>query len=301
VSRWIILICTVLLAFPVRTAVAAETQGGFSLSGALFEEITDNYDVPYAKLTLFSIGNFSLAFSITKHFILMPVVAFLVLASLFYLAHKLKDPFKKPTRLQSLFETILEFMRREVYEPSLGPEGTRFHLLCFSLFLFILYANLLGLVPPFAPIMPPGAEKAVWLGGAVTGNLATTAGLGLITFVTLNVAGMRSKGVFGYWKDMIPHGSPVWMAPFILLLEIVGLFSKTFAMIMRLFANMVGGHVAILIILILVIKFQSLAVGPGAVLLDLAISGLEIFVAILQAFIFSFLSALFIGLAVRKH
>jgi F-type H+-transporting ATPase subunit a len=91
------------------------------------------------------------------------------------------------------------------------------------------------------------------------------------------------------------------MAPVTLLLEIVGIFSKTLALIMRLFANMIGGHVAILVILLLVLKFQSLAIGPIAVLVDLAISALELFVAVLQAYIFSFLSALFIGLAMRKH
>jgi F-type H+-transporting ATPase subunit a len=300
--RRIVLIVALLTALHPGRAFAAEAkEDGVNLSQVLFEELVDNVEHPYAKIPLLTIGGFKLSISITKHFILLAVVALLVLATLFYLARKLRDPFKKPTRLQSLFETLLEYMRHEVFEPVLGPEGKRFQLLCFSFFLFILYANLLGLVPPFAPIVPPGADKAAWLGGAVTGNLATTAGLGLIAFATFNVAGMRSKGIIGYWRDMIPHGTPVWMAPITLLLEIIGTLSKTFAMIMRLFANMIGGHVAILIILLLVIKFQSLAIGPIAVLVDLAISGLEIFVAVLQAYIFSFLSALFIGIAVRKH
>ncbi len=303
-DRRILFVCITLLGIPLFGAAASETEpagGGLKLSEALFEELTDNVEHPYARIQLPGIGDVSLTISITKHFVLMTVVALLVLASMFYLARKLKDPFKKPTRMQSLFETLIEYLRREVYEPALGPEGKKYHLLCFSFFLFILYSNLLGLVPPFAPIVPPGAEKAMWLGGAVTGNLATTAGLGLITFMVFNVAGMRAKGIFGYWKDMIPHGTPAWMAPITLVLEIVGTLSKTFALIMRLFANMIGGHVAILIILLLVIKLNSLAVGPAAVLVDLAISGLEIFVAILQAYIFSFLSALFIGLAMRKH
>ena len=91
------------------------------------------------------------------------------------------------------------------------------------------------------------------------------------------------------------------MGPITLLLEVVGIFSKTIALIMRLFANMIGGHVALLLILLLILKFQSLAIGPVAVLVDLAISALELFVAVLQAYIFSFLSALFIGLAIKKH
>ena len=250
---------------------------------------------------MFSIGTFHLALNITKHFILITAVALLVLASLLYLARKLRDPYRKPTRLQSLFESLLEYMRDTVYEPVLGPEGRRFHPLCFSFFLFILYANLLGMVPPFAPIVPKEGGEAVWLGGAVTGNLATTLGLGLITFVVFNVAGMRAKGIIGYWKDLVPHGTPGWMGPITLLLEIVGIFSKTIALVMRLFANMIGGHVALLLILLLILKFQSLMIGPVAVLVDLAISALELFVAVLQAYIFSFLSALFIGLAIKKH
>jgi F-type H+-transporting ATPase subunit a len=304
--RRLLLIFLLLALLPVCAGFASETPagpetGGFSIGKALFEELLDNPDRPYARLTLFSVGGFTLAFNITKHFILMPVVALLVLASMLYLARKLRDPFRKPTRLQSVFEAILEFMRKEVYEPVLGSEGKRFHLLCFTFFLFILYANLLGMVPPFAPLRPPGSETAVWIGGAVTGNLATTLGLGLVTFVVFNVAGMQAKGIAGYWKGLVPHGTPVWMAPFTFLLEVVGLLSKTLALIMRLFANMIGGHVAILLLLLMILKFNSLAVGPVAVLVDLAISALEIFVAVLQAFIFSFLTALFIGIARQKH
>ncbi len=273
----------------------------FDLSATLFAEITDSIQHPFARLTLFSVGGFPVAVSVTKHFILMTIVGILVLASMFYLAHKLRDPFRTPTRLQSLFEALLQYMREQVYEPVLGPEGRRFHLLCFTLFLFILYANLLGMVPPFAAIKPPGESEAVWIGGAVTGNLATTLALGLITFVVFNVSGMRAKGSLGYWRKLAPEGTPGWMLPFTLLLEFVGILSKTIALVMRLFANMIGGHVALLLILLLILKFQTLSIGPLAVVVDLAIMTLELFVAVLQAYIFSFLSALFIGIARRAH
>jgi F-type H+-transporting ATPase subunit a len=302
-------------------AAEREAEGSsFELKEPLFEELTDSTEHPYAVVDLFRIGDMPVQIRITKHLVLMWIVGALVLLSMIYLARKLRNPFKKPTRLQGLLEVLIEYMKKEVFDPVLGSEAKRFYLFLFGLFFFVLYSNVLGLIPPFAPLrssvkldVPPGflaplapktlasGDWRVWLGGAVTGNLATTLGLGLMTFVVFNVAGMKAKGVVGYWKGLIPHGTPGWMAPITLLLEIVGLFSKTIALIMRLFANMIGGHVAIIIILIMVIKFQSLAVGPAAVLVDLAISALEIFVAILQAFIFSFLSALFIGLAVRKH
>jgi len=295
-------LCLVLVIIPVRLAHAEDqAKNEFNLSKVLFAEITDSYDHPFARIPLFTIGSFTLAISITKHFVLMTAVGLLVLASMFYLAHKLKDPLRTPTRLQSLFEALLQYMREQVYEPVLGPEGRRFHLLCFTLFLFILYANLLGMIPPFAPIKPPGESEAVWIGGAVTGNLATTVALGLITFFVFNASGMRAKGSLGYWRRLAPEGTPGWMLPFTLLLEFVGILSKTIALIMRLFANMIGGHVALLLILLLILKFQSIAVGPIAVIVDLAIMALELFVAVLQAFIFSFLSALFISVAQRTH
>jgi len=297
-----VFLCLVLVIIPVRLAHAEDqAKNEFNLSKVLFAEITDSYDHPFARIPLFTIGSFTLAISITKHFVLMTAVGLLVLASMFYLAHKLKDPLRTPTRLQSLFEALLQYMREQVYEPVLGPEGRRFHLLCFTLFLFILYANLLGMIPPFAPIKPPGESEAVWIGGAVTGNLATTVALGLITFFVFNASGMRAKGSLGYWRRLAPEGTPGWMLPFTLLLEFVGILSKTIALIMRLFANMIGGHVALLLILLLILKFQSIAVGPIAVIVDLAIMALELFVAVLQAFIFSFLSALFISVAQRTH
>jgi F-type H+-transporting ATPase subunit a len=283
-------------------AVAEEQQHEpLNISKALFAEITDNAERPFAVIPVLTVGNFHLELKITKHFILMNVVILLVLASMFYLGHKLRNPFKKPTRMQGLFEVLLEYMKREVYEPVLGEDGKKYYLLCFTFFLFILYSNLIGMIPPFAPLHPPDGGEAVWLGGAVTGNLATTLALGLITFFVFNIQGMVSKGAWGYWKSLVPEGTPLWMAPITFVLEIVGIFSKTLALIMRLFANMIGGHVAILVILLLVVKFQALAIAPVAVLVDLAIFALELFVAVLQAYIFSFLSALFISLAMRKH
>lgn len=282
----------------------------FSFSRAIFGELTDNTEDPFALLGTLHIAGAEYQIKLTKHLILLVVVTALVLATMIYLAVKLKHPIRTPTRLQGLLETLLEYMRREVYEPVLGEDGKKFTLLCFTLFLFVLYSNVIGLIPPFMPLGTVHAETAalvggefprVWLGGSITGDLAVAAGLGLITFVVLNVAGMRAKGVVSYWKGLVPHGLPGWMVPVTWVLEVVGLFSKTLALIMRLFANMIGGHIAMLVILLLITKFQTLAVAPVAVLVDVAISGLEVFVAVLQAYIFSFLSALFIGLALGNH
>jgi len=303
-------------------ASEAESNGGnFELKEPLFEELTDNTEHPYAVIDLgFSIGKTPVQIRVTKHLLLMWTVGALVLLSMFYLAHKLRNPFKKPTRLQGLLEVLIEYMKKEVFDPVLGEEGKGYYLLCYCFFFFVLYSNVLGLIPPFAPLhsavkldVPMGfvapldskvletGNWKVWLGGAVTGNLATTLGLGLITFVVFNVAGMKAKGVLGYWKGLVPNGTPGWMAPITWVLELIGLFSKTIALIMRLFANMIGGHTSIIVILLLIIKFQSLLVAPVALAVDLAIFALEMFVAVLQAYIFAFLSALFISLAMKKH
>lgn len=304
----------------IHSSESASEGDAFELKDPLFEELTDSTEHPYAVIDLFRIGDMPFQIRITKHLLLMWVVGALVLLSMLYLARKLRNPFKKPTRLQGLLEVLIEYMKKEVFDPVLGEHAGKFYLFLFGLFFFVLYSNVLGLIPPFAPLhssvqldvplgftvpLAPAVKEAgdwkVWLGGAVTGNLATTLGLGLMTFVAFNVAGMKAKGVVGYWKGLIPHGTPGWMAPITLLLEIVGLLSKTFALIMRLFANMVGGHTALLVVLLFIVKFRSLLIAPVAVLVDLAIFALEGFVAVLQAYIFAFLSALFIGVAVKSH
>jgi F-type H+-transporting ATPase subunit a len=298
-----ILVSLVLIApalFAEGGAAAGPVEKGFSLSEELFKELTDNTEAPFLRLLTFDVGRFRIELAFTKHSLLMILVTALVTAAMLYLASRLRDPYRRPSRLQSLLEMIVEYMRREVFAPVLGDEGKRFVPLCLTLFLFVLFSNLVGLIPPFVRLPAVGGH-AVWVGGAITGNLAVTLGLGLIVFAVFNYQGMKAQGFVGYWKHLIPHGTPGWMAPFAWLMEFVGLLSKTLALIMRLFANMIGGHVAIMVILLLIIKFESLSVGPAAVLIDLAISGLEVIVAVLQAYIFSFLSALFIGMALQKH
>jgi F-type H+-transporting ATPase subunit a len=162
--RRIVLACLLFSAIPLGILHAedgAAHGAKLNMSAVLFGELTDNTDRPFAVLPLFSVGSFRLQLAITKHFILMTAVGLLVLASMLYLARKLRDPYRRPTRLQSLFESLLEYMRDTVYEPVLGPEGKRFNLLCFTFFLFILYGNLLGMVPPFAPIVPREGGAAV--------------------------------------------------------------------------------------------------------------------------------------------
>ena len=151
-----------------------------------------------------------------------------------------------------------------------------------TVFFFILFCNLIGLIPYSA---------------TPTGNISVTAALALCTFVVVQVAGIANNGLFGYFKSLVPSGMPLWLLPMMVPIEILGLFSKPFALCIRLFANMIAGHVAILVFLGLIIMLQNYLIAPFSVGFAAAIYLLEIFIAFIQAFIFTLLSALFISMA----
>jgi F-type H+-transporting ATPase subunit a len=161
-----------------------------------------------------------------------------------------------------------------------------------TIFFFILFMNLLGLTP---------------LGVTPTGNLSVTAGMALIAFVTVEVSGMLSLGPKGYAQTIffMPHGLPTVMKPVMLLImapvEFLGKLTKPFALAVRLFANMMAGHILILALVGLILVTQSYLVGVGSVLIMGALMILELFVAFLQAYIFSMLTSVFIGLIRHAH
>lgn len=192
-------------------------------------------------------------------------------------------------RLRNFFEAIIVFLRDEVVYTIMGPKvGRRFLPLLLTFFFFILFANLLGLVPSLA---------------TATGNINVTATLALTTFFATQISGMRENGFFGHWKALVPPGVPWPLVPIMIPIEIMGMFTKPFALTVRLFANMIAGHIIILsffgLIFSLSLKTAYISVLPfaGAV----AISAFEIFVAFLQAFIFTFLSTIFIFQAVHPE
>jgi F-type H+-transporting ATPase subunit a len=128
-----------------------------------------------------------------------------------------------------------------------------------------------------------------------------TATLAICSFVAIQFGGILHNGLFGYFRGLIPHGLPLWLLPIMIPIEIVSLFAKPFALCIRLFANMTAGHIVILSMLGLIFTFQSLAVAPASVLFAVAVNLLEIFVALIQAYIFTLLSAVFIGMAVHQE
>ncbi len=205
-----------------------------------------------------------------------------------------------PTGAGNAIEAICEYLRKDVVQPTLGPYADRFVKFIWTVFFFVLTVNLLG-------ILPLGWTKPLFgvaIGGAATANLWITATLALITLGMILVNGLRLGGM-----EFIAHFSPgpLWLAPLLVPLEIIGLFARIFALTIRLFANMVAGHVllAVLVSFIFAAATNGALMGTGVaipvVLGSLAITMLELLVAVLQAFIFTFLTALFIGQAIVFH
>ena len=206
-----------------------------------------------------------------------------------------------PKGWTNFFETVCEYLRKEVAEPVLGPFTDRFIRYVWSAFFFVLTVNLLGLLP----IASISSFAKIHLGGTATGNIWVTATLAVVTLVLMVVNGLRFGGM-SYIKHFCP--GPLLLAPLLVPVEIIGLIAKTFALAVRLFANMMAGHILLGVLVGLVLSAgQSLGMGGGLGIGVLVVSGsvaislLEVFVAFLQAFIFSFLTALFIGMSVNVH
>lgn len=237
-----------------------------------------------------------LEFRITK-FMVLEVAAAVVISIVFiWLANKIASGERPKGRIWNLLEAILVYMRDQVARPTIGKhDADRFLPFLWTLFFFVLGCNLLGMVP--------------WM-GSPTGALATTGALALITFGIVLVAGMAKLGPVGFWAGQVPHmdlppALSVVLKPMIFVIEVLGLCIKHFVLAVRLLANMMAGHFVLAVIMGFIVAsyggFVWYGVVPASVLGALAISLLELFVAFLQAYIFTFLSGLFIGMAVHPH
>jgi len=192
-----------------------------------------------------------------------------------------------PHGVHNVMEAIVVFVRDELARKNIGREGDRYVSYLLSTFAFILTCNLLGLVP---------------YASTATGNIGVTAGLAIMAFLMTQYGGMREHGVVGHFKNLVPHGMPVWLLPIMIPVEFVGMFTKPFALCIRLFANMTGGHVAILSFFSIVFILKRVWVGAVlSVPMALFISGIELLVAFLQAYIFTMLTSLFIGMSVHPQ
>jgi len=237
----------------------------------------------------------------TKHVVFMILAAFLVFVTMWYGGRQIERRHREgkgPSGLGAAVEALVLWVRNDVAVANIGHGGEKFAPYILTLFFFILYCNLLGLLP--------------W-GAAATGNIAVTAALALTAFLTIEISGMVTLGAKGYIKTivMVPPGmkgaGAVIMAMIMTPVELIGKIVKPFALTLRLFANMTAGHFVILVLLGLIFVFGT-APAPikgivvvGAVGLTLFMMCLELLVAFLQAYIFALLTSVFIGLMRHEH
>jgi F-type H+-transporting ATPase subunit a len=265
---------------------------------------------------------FGIDFSISKHVFMLWLVAFLVFVVITWVVRRHLKHGPVPSGLGNGLETVVEFVRDSIVQPNVGEKWVNtWTPLILTLFTFIFTANLIGLIPVFDALRllnhwmlhagPDSFFGRLLEGGTTaTANFNVTAGLALVTFTAIIVAGSRAHGFLQHWKNIVPHGL-AWPIYILLIpIEVLGMFVKPFALTMRLAANMTGGHIAILAVLSLVFLFTEMAktamagIAVGLVIsvpLAVGISGLELIVVLVQAYVFTLLSAVFIGMVIHVH
>lgn len=222
-------------------------------------------------------------FSITKNVTSLLVSFFLLITIFLYIASQYKkNKLSAPKGIQSFFEVIVMYIIDEVAKPVLGDKYKKYLPYLLTIFFFIWFNNMLGLIP----------------GGAnLTGNIAVTMMLAVTTFLITNLGAN-----WNYWKHILwTPGVPLPLRIIILPIELVGIFTKPFSLMVRLFANITAGHIIILSFIGLIFIFNSIAVAPVSIAFGLFMFAMELFVAILQAYIFTLLSAMYIGSSIEEH
>ena len=224
-----------------------------------------------------------LDFSITKNVAMLFITASLLLFILSAVANGYKkNRGKAPSGLQSFMEPIILFVTDEVIKPNAGPKYQRYTPYLLTLFFFILFGNILGLLP--------GA-------GNLTGNIAVTVTLAFFTFLITNLSGNKNYWAHIFWTP----GVPLPLRLIILPVELIGIFTKPFALLIRLFAAITAGHIVVLSLLSMAFIFQIYIVGTGASLFVTLITLIELLVAGIQAYVFTLFSSLYIGMATEEH
>jgi F-type H+-transporting ATPase subunit a len=235
-------------------------------------------------------------YKLTKFMVLEVAVAAVICFLFIRLAQKISRSDVPRGRMINLLESMLLFLRDQVARPAIGGhDADRFMPFLWTQFFFVLGMNLMGMLP--------------WA-GSPTGSLAVTGMMALITFGTVVLSGSKQLGAVGFWKAQVPHmdlpgALAVPLIPMIFAIEVLGLFIKHFVLAVRLLANVMAGHLVLAVILSFIAAAAThpawWGVMPASVFGAATLSLLELFVAFLQAYIFTFLSALFIGAAVHPH
>lgn len=270
----------------IADSVAAHSNSDASSDWIMHHVMDGNYldFSPFGKIYLPHIEFFGIDISITRHVVIMWIGA--VLLGLVFV--NVAKSYKKslvPKGSANFWEVFIIFVRDEIAKPTIGKGYEGFLPYLLTAFFFILFGNFLGLIP---------------FSATFTSNITVTSVLAIFSFMVIQIGGIRNNGVFGYFKGLIPHGVPVFLLPIMLIVEVLGLFTKPFALAIRLFANLTAGHIVIYALISLIFVMQSYLISPVSIGMALFIYSLEILVALLQAYIFTMLSSLFIGMAVHQ-
>lgn len=269
-------------------AAAAEhaPEASFNAGDLILHHVLDQHEIeiPFTgrviHLPRFELLGYDL--SITRSVVMMWLACAVLLAAAVLAARRSREPV--PRGLRGVIEAMVLFVRDDIARESIGGHGDRFAGYLASTFLFILTCNLMGLIPALS---------------TPTGTIGVTAGLALIAFVMIQWGGIREHGLAGHVRNLVPPGMPVWLVPLMFFVELLGTFIKPFALCIRLFANMMAGHVVILAFISLIFILRSPWVAAVSVPFALFVYLLELLVAFIQAYIFTMLTAQFIGMTVH--
>ncbi len=281
--------------------------GESDLGGTLMHHIVDAHyiegpfgaELPLPAWDPLRLGPLVIDVSPTKHVVFLLFAALLCAAVFLWVgrAARRRAAHDAPSGFANAIEALVLYFRDEVVRKNIGEGADRYTSYILTLFFFILTMNLLGLVP--------------W-GASATGNLSVTAALAILTFLVVEVSGFRALGPAGYARTifLVPQGIPGWMKPIMLVVmvpvEVVSKLTKPFALAVRLFANMTAGHTLVFSLLGLIFVFAQLTFGKwvvagASVTATTLVMVLELFVAFVQAYIFTMLTAVFIGLIRHPH
>jgi F-type H+-transporting ATPase subunit a len=265
---------------------------------------------------------FGIDLSITKHVLMVWVVALLLFVTVTMIVRAyVRRASLVPAGAANALETVVEFVRDGIVRPNVGDKWVAtWAPLLLTFFFFILLANAIGLIPIFEVLglvdhfvlhSPEDSfvKHLLHGGSTATGNFNVTAALATITFFAIITAGTMAHGFVKHWKNLVPHGLPAPLYILLIPMELIGMFVRPFALTMRLAANMTGGHIAILAIMSFVFIFANMLGPIGGIGVGLGFSvpvagamlALEIIVVLVQAYVFTLLSAVFIGMAIHSH
>ncbi len=275
-------------AAPVAAEAAAPAgeaaHGHFDAGHYILHHILDSktIEIPWSgrEIALPTIHLFGLDLSITRNVVMMWIASAILFVVFTLAARRAKDPV--PRGLRNALETLVLWVRDEIARKNIGHGADRYLPFLLTMFFFVLTCNLLGLVP--------GMSTA-------TSAIGVTAALATMTLVMIQFAGIREYGVVKHFRNLVPHGIPVLLLPVMIVVEALGVLSRPFALAIRLFANMTAGHVIILSLIGLIFILQTPWVGLAAVPFSLFIFLLELLVAFIQAYIFTMLASVFIGMS----